>query len=59
MSATHAAAVNLNGIKALLDNGLSIFFINGNPDLSHGPRSLPRHLHDHTILGTWVLRILY
>ena len=59
MPATHAAAVNLNGIKAFLDNGLSTFFINGNPNLSHGPRSLPRHRHDYTILGNWVLRILY
>ena len=42
-SAADAAAVNPNGIKTLLANGLTTFFINGNPVFSNGPRSLPRN----------------
>ena len=41
-SAADAAAVNLNGIKTLLANGLITCFINGNPVLDNGPRTLPR-----------------
>ena len=37
-----AAVVNPNGIKALLANGLSTFFINNNPDFSNGTKSLPK-----------------
>ena len=39
----YAAAVNPNGIKTLLANGLITFFINGNPVFSNGLRSLPRN----------------
>ena len=42
-SAADATAVNPNGIKKLLANGLITFFINGNPDFNNGPRSLPRN----------------
>ena len=41
-----AAAVDPNGIKTLLANGLITFFINGNPVFSNGPRSLPRNPPD-------------
>ena len=43
-SAADAAAVNPNGIKTLLADGLITitFFINGNPVFSNEPRSLSR-----------------
>ena len=47
-----AAAANPNGIKTLLANGLSTFFIDGNPVFSDGPRSLPRNPSDCTFLGS-------
>ena len=37
------AAVNPNGIKTLLANGLSKFFIKGNPLFSNGPKSQPKN----------------
>ena len=40
-SATDAATVNPNGIKAFLANGWSIFLINGKPVFSNGSRNLP------------------
>ena len=43
-SAADAAAVNPNGIKTLLTNGLVTFFINDNPAFSNRPGSLPRNL---------------
>ena len=49
-----AAAVHPNGIKTFLANGLIIFFFNGNPIFSNGPRSLPRNPSDFTILDNWV-----
>ena len=53
-SAADAAAVNPNGIKTLLANGLIAFFINGNPVFSNGPRTLPRNPPDCVILDIWV-----
>ena len=53
-SAADAAAVNPNGIKALLANGLFIFFVNGNPGFSNEPRSLLRNPPDCIILNNWV-----
>ena len=41
-SADDAAAVNPKGIKTRLANGLTTFFVNGNPVFINGPRSLPR-----------------
>ena len=41
-SAADAAAVNPNGIKTLLANGLITLFTNSNPNFSNGPRRLPR-----------------
>ena len=38
-----AAAVNPNGIKTLLANGLSKFSIKSNPVFSNGPESLPKN----------------
>ena len=40
-SAADAAAVNPEGIKTLLANGLITFFINGNPVISNGASNLP------------------
>ena len=39
-SVADAPAVNLNGIKTLLANGLSTFFIKGNPVFSNDPKTL-------------------
>ena len=49
-----AAAVNPNGIKTLVANGLSTFSINSNPAFSNGPKGLPKNLPDCTILRNWV-----
>ena len=49
-SVTDAAAVNPNGIKTLLANDLSTFFIKGNPVFSNGPESLPKNPPDCPIL---------
>ena len=49
-SVSDAAAVNPNGIKTLLANGLITFFIVGNPVFNNGPRSLPRNHPDLIIL---------
>ena len=43
-SVSDAAAVNPDGIKTLLANGLSSFFIRGNPGFSNGPKSLSKSL---------------
>ena len=48
-SVTDAAAVNPNGIKTLIVNGLIAFFIHGNPVFNNGPRSLPINLPDFII----------
>ena len=45
-----AAAVNSNGIKKLLANGLSTFFIKDNPVFSNGPKSLPKNPPNCAIL---------
>ena len=50
ISAADAAAVNSNGIKALLANYLITFSINGSSVFNNGPRSLPRNPHDCIIL---------
>ena len=42
-SAADAAAINPNGIKTLLANGLVTFFTSGNPVFNNGPRSLSRN----------------
>ena len=48
--AADTAAVNPNGIKTLLANGLMTFFINGNLVFSNGPRRLPMNPRDYIIL---------
>ena len=53
-SVADAAGVNLNDIKALLANGLSTFFIKGNPVFSNGLKSLPKNSPDCPILCKWV-----
>ena len=50
VSAADAAAVNPNGIKTILANGLITFFINGNPVFRNGSKSLPRNPPDCMIL---------
>ena len=52
-------ALNLNGIKTLLANGFSTFFIKGNPVFSYGLKSLPKNPPDYPISWNWVLMILY
>ena len=42
-SSADAAAVNPNGIKTLLANVLTTFFINGNPVFSNGTSNLPKN----------------
>ena len=54
-SAAAAAAVNPNGTKTLLANGLITIFINGKPLFSNGQRSLPRNPPDCAILDNWVV----
>ena len=49
-SAADAAAVNPNGIRKFLANGLITFFINDNPVFSNGTSGLPRNPPDCTIL---------
>ena len=49
-SVTDAAAANPNGIKTLLANGLSTFFIKGNPVFSNGPKSLLKNPPDCPML---------
>ena len=50
----NAAAVNSNGIKTLLANGLSTFPIKDNPFFSNGPKSLPKNPPDCLILCSLV-----
>ena len=38
------------GIKTLLANGLTTFFIKGEPRFSNGPKSLPKYPSDCPIL---------
>ena len=45
-----AAAVNPNGIKTFLANGLSTCPIKGNSVFSNGPKSLPKNPCDYPIL---------
>ena len=49
-SVADAAVVNPNGIKTLLANGLSTFFIKGKPVLRNGPKSPPKNPRDCPIL---------
>ena len=46
-------AVNPNGIKTILANGLSILLIKGEPIFSSGPKSLPENLPDSPILDNY------
>ena len=45
-----AAAVNLDGIKRLLANGLSTFLIKANTVFSNDPKSRPKNPPDCPIL---------
>ena len=49
-----ADAVNSNGIKTLLADGFSIFFIKGKPVFSNGPKILPKNPSACSILDSWV-----
>ena len=53
-AAAAAAAVNPNGIKTLIADGLITLFINGSPVFNNGPRSIPRNPPDSIILDNWV-----
>ena len=46
--------VNPNGIKTVLDNGLSKFVIKGKPVFSNGNKGLSKGPRDYTILESWV-----
>ena len=46
--------VNPNGIKTVLDNGLSKFVIKGKPVFSNGNKGLSKGPLDYTILESWV-----
>ena len=53
-SVANATAVNPNGIKMFLANGLSTFPIKGNPVFSSGHKSLHKNPPDCPILCKWV-----
>ena len=55
VSVADVAAVNPNGIKTLLANGLSTFLIKTKPVFINSPRSLPKNPPDYRILYNWVL----
>ena len=58
-SVADAAAVNHNGIKTLLANGLSTFPIKSNPVFNNGPRSLPKNPPGCPTLCNWVFNNIY
>ena len=58
-SVADAAAVNPNGIKTLLVNGLSTFLIKGYPFFSNCPKCLPKNLLDCLFYATEFLITLY
>ena len=47
-------SLRLSGIKALLANGLSTFFVKGKPVFNDGPLSLPKNPPDCPFLHSWV-----
>ena len=49
-SVPDTASGNPNGIKTLLANGLSTFFIKGKPFFSNGPRNLTKNPPGYPIL---------
>ena len=48
-----AAAVDPNGNKTHVANGLNTFFIRGTPAFSNGPKSLPKNHLDCPIISKW------
>ena len=52
-SVADTSAVNPNGIKTLLANGLSTFFIKVNSVFSNGPKCLLKNCPDYPILCNW------
>ena len=52
-SVADTAAINGNGIKVLLSNGFSTFFIKGNPAFINGPKILPKNPLDWPFLWNW------
>ena len=53
-SVANVAALDPNGIKILLANGLSTFRIKDNPVCSNGPKCLPKNTPNCPILWYWV-----
>ena len=53
-SVADAATANPIGMKALLANGVSIFFIKNKAVFSNGTRSPPKNTPDCTVLDSWV-----
>ena len=54
-SVADAAPVDPDGLKTLLANGLSTFFIKIKPVFSNGPRSLPNNFSDFPVLDNCVV----
>ena len=52
-TAAAATAVNPNGIKKLLGNDVSTFFINEEPVFNNGPRVLPKNSPQSICLHSW------
>ena len=57
-SAADAAAGSPKGINALLANGVTTFFINGNPVFNKRPSNLPTDPSDCIIFDNWVFENL-
>ena len=57
IGASVAATVNPNGIKILLANGLSTFYIKDNIVFSSGPKILPQNSPDFPIFCNWIFDI--
>ena len=58
VSAADTVAINPNGMKTLLANCWSTFFINGKRFFSNQPRSLPKYPPDCSILNICVFNSL-
>ena len=58
-SAVEVTVVNPNGIKKLLFNGVSTFFINGKLTFINGQRSLRRNPSNFIFLDTWYILMSY
>ena len=58
VSAADTAAVNLNGIKTFLGNGLIVSFFNDHPVFNNKPKRPPRISPDYMLLDNRVFKNL-